>query len=73
MTVIGNLLPGILRGALARGAELLELGRLVPNLREIGLVTPRMRARYEKHGMAEYIGGIAANHPDAERFVTQLS
>ena len=35
--------------------------RLVPNLREIGLMSPRILPRYEKAGLMQYFGGLAAD------------
>ncbi len=35
--------------------------RLVPNLREIGLLSPRIMPRYEEVGLMKYFGGLAAD------------
>ncbi|MFI5299642.1 MAG: ferritin-like domain-containing protein [Polyangiales bacterium] len=35
--------------------------RLVPNLREIGLLTPRIMPHYERAGLGQYFGGVAAD------------
>jgi len=35
--------------------------RLVPNLREIGLMSPRILPRYEQAGLMQYFGGLAAD------------
>jgi hypothetical protein len=39
----------------------LMFGRLVPNLREIGLLTPRIQPAYEKAGLMRFFDGPAAN------------
>ena len=39
--------------------------RLVPNLREIGLLSPRMMPRYEQVGLMQYFGGLAADQVTA--------
>jgi hypothetical protein len=46
--------------------------RLVPNLREIGLVTPRMMPRYEKVGLLEYMGGLATDRIDGLAMIAEL-
>jgi len=46
--------------------------RLVPNLREIGLVTPRMLPRYEKVGLLKYMGGLAADRLDGAGLIADL-
>jgi hypothetical protein len=46
--------------------------RLVPNLREIGLISPRVRGRYEEFGLLQYIGGPSADRLDEDRLVSQL-
>ena len=46
--------------------------RLVPNLREIGLVTPRLLPRYEKVGLLQYMGGLAADRLDGDGMIAEL-
>ncbi len=47
--------------------------RLVPNLREIGLLSPRIIPRYEEVGLMQYFGGLAADKLTAEALVSDLS
>jgi hypothetical protein len=44
--------------------------RLVPNLREIGLMSPRVLPRYEEAGLMRYFGGAAADRLSAEQLLT---
>jgi hypothetical protein len=46
--------------------------RLVPNLREIGLVSPRMIPRYEKVGLLQYMSGLAADRLDGAGLIAEL-
>ena len=46
--------------------------RLVPNLREIGLVSPRIVPRYEKVGLARYMDGLAADRLDGAGMLADL-
>jgi hypothetical protein len=46
--------------------------RLVPNLREIGLMSPRIMAHYEKVGLMEYFGGLAADKLSGEQMIADL-
>jgi hypothetical protein len=46
--------------------------RLVPNLREIGLVSPRMLPRYEKVGLLEYMGGLSGDRLDGPAMIAEL-
>ncbi len=46
--------------------------RLVPNLREIGLVTPRLLPRYEKVGLLQYMHGLAADRIDGDGMLAEL-
>lgn len=46
--------------------------RLVPNLREIGLVSSRMIPRYEKVGLLQYMGGLAADRLDGDGMIAEL-
>jgi hypothetical protein len=45
--------------------------RLVPNLREIGLLTPRVMPRYEEVGLMKYFHGPAADQLNAEQLLTE--
>jgi hypothetical protein len=46
--------------------------RLVPNLREIGLLTPRMIPRYEAVGLMKYFGGAAADQITGKGMIAEL-
>ncbi|MBX3192175.1 MAG: ferritin-like domain-containing protein [Labilithrix sp.] len=46
--------------------------RLVPNLREVGLITPRLLPRYEKVGLLQYMGGLAADRLDGDGIIAEL-
>jgi hypothetical protein len=46
--------------------------RLVPNLRDIGLMSPRILPAYERVGLVEYFGGRAAPDLSGEQMVTEL-
>ncbi len=46
--------------------------RLVPNLRDIGLLTPRIIPAYERAGLTEYFGGKAAPELTGEQMVAEL-
>jgi hypothetical protein len=46
--------------------------RLVPNLREIGLVSPRLVPRYEKVGLLQYMNGLAADRIDGDGMLADL-
>jgi hypothetical protein len=46
--------------------------RLVPNLREIGVLTPRVRPRYEAAGLAPYFEGPSADRITDEQLVGEL-
>jgi hypothetical protein len=47
--------------------------RLVPNLREIGLLTPRIMPRYEQHGLMRYFDGLAADKLTADKLLADLN
>jgi hypothetical protein len=47
--------------------------RLVPNLREIGLLSPRIMPRYEQVGLMKYFGGLAADKLSAETLIAELN
>ena len=46
--------------------------RLVPNLRDIGLLTPRIYPAYEKAGLTQYFGGKSAPDLTAEDMLREL-
>jgi hypothetical protein len=46
--------------------------RLVPNLREIGLLSPRILPHYERVGLTKYITGPAANMLSGEQMIREL-
>ena len=46
--------------------------RLVPNLREIGLLTPRVQARYAEVGLMRYFGGLSADHLSGDQMIAEL-
>jgi hypothetical protein len=46
--------------------------RLVPNLREIGLLGDRVRARYAEVGLMKYIGGRAADQLSGDQMLAEL-
>ena len=46
--------------------------RLVPNLREIGLISPRVISRYEKVGLAQYMNGLSADRLDGAGLLAEL-
>ncbi len=46
--------------------------RLVPNLREIGLLTDRIRPAYESVGLMRYFGGISADHLTGDQMLADL-
>ncbi len=48
------------------------LTRLVPNIREIGLLTPRMRPHYDAAGMGQYFNGLAAPELTGEQMLADL-
>ncbi len=46
--------------------------RLVPNIRDIGLLTPRIRPYYVKSGMGQYFNGLAAPELSGEQMIADL-
>ena len=50
----------------------LMFGRMVPNLREIGLLSDRIKPAYERVGLARYFGGLAADRLDGEMLLGDL-
>jgi hypothetical protein len=46
--------------------------RLVPNLREIGLLTDRIIPRYEQVGLMKYFGGAAADKLSGKAMIAEL-
>lgn len=45
--------------------------RMVPNLREIGLLTPRIQPHYERVGLGVYFNGTAADRLTADDLLTE--
>lgn len=59
----------------ARGMKMFRrvmFERLVPNLREIGLLTARIMPYYEKVGLLQYMDGLAADKLTAEQMLLDL-
>jgi hypothetical protein len=46
--------------------------RLVPNLREIGLLSPRILPAYERAGLAQYFDGLAADKLTGDQMIQDL-
>jgi len=46
--------------------------RLVPNLREIGLLTDRIKPHYERAGLMQYYGGASANQLTSDQLMADL-
>ena len=46
--------------------------RLVPNLREVGLLTDRIIPRYEAVGLMKYFGGAAADQLTGKAMLAEL-
>jgi hypothetical protein len=46
--------------------------RLMPNLREIGLLSPKIAADYQRVGLLKYASGAAAPHLTGEAMVSEL-
>jgi hypothetical protein len=46
--------------------------RLVPNLREIGLLSDRIMPRYEQVGLMKYFGGAAADQLSGQKMIADL-
>jgi hypothetical protein len=46
--------------------------RLIPNLREIGLMSPRILPRYEQAGLMQYFTGLSADRLSGEELVKSL-
>ena len=46
--------------------------RLVPNLREIGLLSDRIKQHYDRVGLMKYFGGLAADRLSGERLLADL-
>ena len=50
----------------------LMFGRMVPNLREIGLLSKRILPHYERVGLAAYMGGLAADQLSGDQMIADL-
>jgi hypothetical protein len=46
--------------------------RMVPNLREIGLLTDRIRPHYARVGLEKYFGGLAADRLSGDAMIAEL-
>jgi len=46
--------------------------RLVPNLRTIGLLSPRILPHYERAGLAQYMHGLSADHLSGDLMLREL-
>ncbi len=46
--------------------------RLVPNLREIGLLSPRVQARYSEVGLMKYAAGLSADQLSGDAMLAEL-
>ena len=46
--------------------------RLMPNLREIGLLSPKIAADYQRVGLLKYASGASAPHLTGEAMVSAL-
>ena len=46
--------------------------RLVPNLREIGLLSPRIARRYDEVGLMKYAGGLSADQLSGDAMLAEL-
>ena len=61
--------------AMAPGMELFRsvmFNRLVPNLREIGLMSDRIKPAYEKVGLMRYFNGAAASEISGDQMLAEL-
>jgi hypothetical protein len=61
-----NAMPGM------REFRQVMFSRLVPNLREIGLLSPRIMPAYDRAGLMQYFGGLAADRLTAEGMLSEL-
>jgi hypothetical protein len=50
----------------------LMFGRMVPNLREIGLLSDRIKSHYARVGLAQYFGGVAADQLTGDQMIREL-
>jgi hypothetical protein len=50
----------------------LMFGRMVPNLREIGLLSSRIQPHYDRVGLSKYFGGIAADKLTGDQMIRDL-
>lgn len=46
--------------------------RLVPNLREIGLLSDRIKPHYDRVGLSKYFGGRSADQISTEEMIGEL-
>lgn len=50
----------------------LMFGRMVPNLREIGLLSDRIKPHYARVGLEKYFGGVAADQLSGDQMIREL-
>jgi hypothetical protein len=50
----------------------LMFGRMVPNLREIGLLSDRIKPHYARVGLERYFGGVAADQLSGDEMIREL-
>jgi hypothetical protein len=50
----------------------LMFGRMVPNLREIGLLSDRIKPHYDRVGLSRYFGGISADKLTGDQMLADL-
>lgn len=50
----------------------LMFGRMVPNLREIGLLSSRIQPHYDRVGLSKYFGGLAADKLTGDQMIRDL-
>ena len=48
------------------------LNRLVPNLREIGLISDRIKPHYDEVGLMKYFGGRSADQITGDQMLAEL-
>ena len=46
--------------------------RLVPNLREIGLLSDRIKPHYDQAGLSKYFGGASADEISGDQMIAEL-
>jgi hypothetical protein len=46
--------------------------RMVPNLREIGLLSDRIKPHYDRVGLSKYFGGVSADQLTGDQMLSDL-